>query len=196
MKVNIQRQAFKLLFLKLFCAHAGCPEAKKQLFLRDLMDLMQKKMKASSTDSDEATDKWQASKEERVATWHFVMLDKNKNKVRAALGLSFLILFVYRNWRIFIVNISLRLQVLERKEWKSFRAMVANSRQLRRCGKKLPRYCDINNDRRISMTEWLSCLNAQRPTTGTLSFYLLFIRKQEIKITELDKQMLYMFLYL
>ncbi|XP_011499752.1 PREDICTED: SPARC-related modular calcium-binding protein 2 [Ceratosolen solmsi marchali] len=117
----------------------GCPEAKKQLFLRDLMDLMQKKMKASSTDSDEATDKWQASKEERIATWHFVMLDKNKNKV------------------------------LERKEWKSFRAMVANSRQLRRCGKKLPRYCDINNDRRISMTEWLSCLNAQRPATGDSS---------------------------
>lgn len=113
----------------------GCPELKKQLFLRDLMDLMQKKMKASSTDSDETTAKWQASKEERVATWHFVMLDKNKNKV------------------------------LERKEWKNFRTMVANNRQLRRCGKKLPRYCDINNDRRISMTEWLSCLNAQRPTT-------------------------------
>ncbi|XP_011696655.1 PREDICTED: SPARC-related modular calcium-binding protein 2-like isoform X3 [Wasmannia auropunctata] len=113
----------------------GCPELKKQLFLRDLMDLMQEKMEASNIDSNETTVKWQASKEERVATWHFVMLDKNKNKV------------------------------LEKKEWKSFRTMVASSRQLRRCGKKLPRYCDINNDRRISMTEWLSCLNAQRPTT-------------------------------
>lgn len=58
----------------------GCPELKKQLFLRDLMDLMQTKMKESSTDSDET--KWQVSKEERIATWHFVMLDKNKNKVR------------------------------------------------------------------------------------------------------------------
>ncbi|XP_076668884.1 SPARC related modular calcium binding-like protein magu isoform X3 [Andrena cerasifolii] len=112
----------------------GCPEQKKQLFLRDLMDLMQKKMKASGTDSDETTAKWQASKEEQIATWHFVMLDKNKNKV------------------------------LERKEWKSFRTMVASNRLLQRCGKRLPRYCDINNDRRISMTEWLSCLNAQRPT--------------------------------
>ncbi|XP_008216799.1 SPARC-related modular calcium-binding protein 1 isoform X1 [Nasonia vitripennis] len=120
-------------------ARPGCPEPKKQQFLRDLMDLMQKKMKASSTDSDEATDKWQASKEERVATWHFVMLDKNKNKF------------------------------LERKEWKSFRTMVANNPQLRRCGKKLPRYCDINNDREISMTEWLSCLNAQRPATADSS---------------------------
>ncbi|KAL6256579.1 hypothetical protein P5V15_012689 [Pogonomyrmex californicus] len=113
----------------------GCPELKKQLFLRDLMDLMQEKMETSSNDSNETTVKWEASKEERIATWHFVMLDKNKNKV------------------------------LERKEWKSFRTMVANNKQLRRCGKKLPKYCDINNDRRISMTEWLSCLNAQRPTT-------------------------------
>ncbi|KYN16594.1 SPARC-related modular calcium-binding protein 1 [Trachymyrmex cornetzi] len=112
----------------------GCPELKKQLFLRDLMTLMQEKMEASNIDSNETTVKWQASKEERIATWHFVMLDKNKNKV------------------------------LEKKEWKNFRTMVANNRQLRRCGKKLPRYCDINNDRRISMTEWLSCLNAQRPT--------------------------------
>ncbi|KAI4503903.1 hypothetical protein M0802_001306 [Mischocyttarus mexicanus] len=114
----------------------GCPELKKQIFLRDLMDLMQKKMKASSTDSSEITANWQASKEEQVATWHFVMLDKNKNKI------------------------------LERKEWKSFRTMVSNNRLLRKCGKKLPRYCDINNDRRISMTEWLSCLNAQHVVTA------------------------------
>lgn len=59
----------------------GCPESKKQLFLRDLMDLMQEKMEASNTDSNETTIKWPASKEERIATWHFVMLDKNKNKV-------------------------------------------------------------------------------------------------------------------
>ncbi|XP_057330893.1 SPARC-related modular calcium-binding protein 2 isoform X3 [Microplitis mediator] len=111
----------------------GCPDEKKEIFLRDLIDLMDKKMKASTADSVEATDKWPASKEERIATWHFVMLDKNKNKV------------------------------LERKEWKSFRTMVASNRHLRRCGKKLPRYCDINNDRRISMTEWLSCLHAQQP---------------------------------
>ncbi|KAH0944986.1 hypothetical protein HN011_006466, partial [Eciton burchellii] len=111
----------------------GCPELKKQLFLRDLMDFMQKKMMTSNNDSDETTVKWEISEEERIATWHFVMLDKNKNKI------------------------------LERKEWKNFRTMIANSKQLRRCGKKLPRYCDINNDRRISMTEWFSCLNTQRP---------------------------------
>jgi len=64
-----------------FLTFIGCPELKKQLFLRDLMTLMQEKMEASNIDSNETTVKWQASKEERIATWHFVMLDKNKNKV-------------------------------------------------------------------------------------------------------------------
>jgi len=67
------------------------------------------------------------------------------------------------------------LQILERKEWKNFRTMIANSKQLRRCGKKLPRYCDINNDRRISMTEWFSCLNTQRPIAGIICLrFLIF----------------------
>lgn len=61
-------------------------------------------------------------------------------------------------------------QVLERNEWKSFRAMISAHRKLRRCGKKLPRYCDVNHDRKISMTEWLNCLNAQRSATGTPMF--------------------------
>lgn len=53
--------------------------------------------------------------------------------------------------------------------------MVSNNRLLRKCGKKLPRYCDINNDRRISMTEWLSCLNAQHSVTGELLYQRYFI---------------------
>jgi len=48
---------------------------------------------------------------------------------------------------------------LDKKEWKAFRTVVAAQKGLRRCGKRLPRFCDVNNDRRISMTEWASCLN-------------------------------------
>jgi hypothetical protein len=59
------------------------------------MDLMQEEMEASSMDSNETTVKWQASKEERIATWHFVMLDKNKNKVLDKRQLSFIILPSY-----------------------------------------------------------------------------------------------------
>ena len=38
-------------------------------------------MKAADIDPDETSDQWQVSKEEKIATWYFVMLDKNKNKV-------------------------------------------------------------------------------------------------------------------
>ncbi|XP_037034682.1 SPARC-related modular calcium-binding protein 2 isoform X4 [Bradysia coprophila] len=71
-----------------------------------------------------------ASEDEKVATLSFVLLDKNKNKV----------------W--------------ERKEWKTFRDLVTAARALRKCGKKMPRYCDVNNDKKITLSEWLNCLNA------------------------------------
>lgn len=116
---------------------SGCPEPKKEIFLRDLMQLLHRKMKSADPDSNETFAKWQVPKEERTATWHFVMMDINKNKV------------------------------LERKEWKNFRSMVAYYPHLRQCGKKFPKYCDVNNDRRINMAEWLSCLNAQQFTPET-----------------------------
>lgn len=75
---------------------------------------------------------WKASKEEQVATWTFVVYDKNKNKM------------------------------LDKSEWKSFKETVMVVKTLRKCGKKLPRYCDINKDRQISMTEWLDCLNTNK----------------------------------
>lgn len=52
---------------------------------------------------------------------------------------------------------------LERKEWKTFRAIVAVNKNLRRCGKRLPKFCDVNNDRRISITEWTNCLHRRGP---------------------------------
>lgn len=43
--------------------------------------------------------------------------------------------------------------------------MIYFFRHLRKCGKKLPRYCDVNSDRKITLTEWLDCLQAQRVST-------------------------------
>ncbi|XP_050323697.1 SPARC-related modular calcium-binding protein 1 isoform X1 [Bactrocera neohumeralis] len=79
------------------------------------------------------------SEDERIATLSFVLLDKNKNKV----------------W--------------ERKEWKTFREMVTSSKTLRKCGKKMPRYCDVNGDKKITLTEWLNCLQTQRNEVQTTS---------------------------
>ncbi|XP_055859264.1 SPARC-related modular calcium-binding protein 2 isoform X2 [Episyrphus balteatus] len=72
------------------------------------------------------------SEDERIATLSFVFLDKNKNK----------------SW--------------ERKEWKTFRELVTANKTLGKCGKKMPRYCDVNSDKKITLSEWLNCLNAQR----------------------------------
>ncbi|KAH8407541.1 hypothetical protein KR222_005115 [Zaprionus bogoriensis] len=72
------------------------------------------------------------SEDERIATLSFVYLDKNKSK----------------SW--------------ERKEWKIFRDLVTSASNLSKCGKKMPRYCDVNGDKKISLAEWESCLQAQR----------------------------------
>ncbi|XP_037950351.1 SPARC-related modular calcium-binding protein 2-like isoform X2 [Teleopsis dalmanni] len=72
-----------------------------------------------------------SSEDERIATQSFLLLDKNMNKA----------------W--------------ERKEWKTFRELVMNSKTLRKCGKKMPRYCDANGDKKITLTEWLNCLQTQ-----------------------------------
>ncbi|XP_033251430.1 SPARC-related modular calcium-binding protein 2-like isoform X4 [Drosophila miranda] len=80
------------------------------------------------------------TEDERIATLSFVYLDKNKNK----------------SW--------------ERREWKVFRDLVTSASNLRRCGKKMPRYCDVNGDKKISLAEWLNCLQssprAQSATTA------------------------------
>lgn len=101
---------------------------------------------------------WQATREEKAATWNFVVLDKNKNKV------------------------------LERKEWKVFRALVSASKQLRRCGKKLPRYCDVNSDQKISLSEWLECLNTTRNIPGGNSKFYLLLFVGEINLFLLQCQ--------
>ncbi|XP_070140909.1 SPARC-related modular calcium-binding protein 2 isoform X4 [Drosophila kikkawai] len=77
------------------------------------------------------------SEDERIATLSFVYLDKNKNK----------------SW--------------ERREWKVFRDLVTSASNLRRCGKKMPRYCDINGDKKISLAEWLNCLQASPRESAT-----------------------------
>lgn len=114
----------------------GCPENKKIAFLKELLEFlhneMTKKLNGNSNSFNSLA--WIDSKEEQAATWSFVVLDTNKNKM------------------------------LERNEWKAFKKQVEKVKKLKKCGKKLPRYCDSNKDMLISMTEWLDCLNIQQST--------------------------------
>lgn len=121
----------------------GCADEKKALFLRDLIEFLHKRMLEMTNGTKNFNNlPWISSKEEQAATWSFVVFDKNKNKM------------------------------LDRNEWKSFKEIVSSVKSLRKCGKKLPRYCDINKDRHISMTEWLDCLNVQH---GELKFCYMAI---------------------
>ncbi|XP_050684188.1 SPARC-related modular calcium-binding protein 1 isoform X2 [Leptidea sinapis] len=116
----------------------GCPEPMKTIFLRDLMRFFISKMATSINGTGPGEMvKWGASKEEQAATWTYVMLDKDKNKA------------------------------LERREWKSFHQLISNMEQLRRCGRKLPRYCDVNHDSKISITEWMACLEVTQASQGS-----------------------------
>ncbi|KAJ8969299.1 hypothetical protein NQ314_001838 [Rhamnusium bicolor] len=118
----------------------GCPDDKKILFLKELLQFLHTRMsEIVNSTSSFNSLAWIALKEEQAATWSFVVFDKNKNKM------------------------------LERNEWKTFKEMVGSIKGLRKCGKKLPKYCDSNKDRQISMTEWLECLNVQQGITLTNS---------------------------
>ncbi|XP_057661920.1 SPARC-related modular calcium-binding protein 2 isoform X1 [Diorhabda carinulata] len=111
----------------------GCPDDKKFIFLKELIQFLYNKMTEITNGTNTSSFNNLAwKKDEQVATWSFVIFDKNKNKM------------------------------LERSEWKAFKDMVGGVKGLRKCGKKLPRYCDSNKDRQISMTEWLECLSIKQ----------------------------------
>ncbi|XP_044732171.1 SPARC-related modular calcium-binding protein 1 isoform X2 [Chrysoperla carnea] len=76
-------------------------------------------------------------REEKAAVWSFNYFDKNGS------------------------------QFLEKKEWKIFRSMVEQKKNLRHCGKKLPRYCDINGDKKITLEEWNNCLGVNNNATNS-----------------------------
>lgn len=54
-------------------------------------------------------------------------------------------------------NFSL-LKIFERPEWKKYRTEISKDKKLKLCGKKLPRHCDVNEDRKLTMSEWVDCL--------------------------------------
>ncbi|CAG9781876.1 unnamed protein product [Diatraea saccharalis] len=109
----------------------------KSKFLRDLRSFFITKMTTATNGTGPGEMvRWGASNEEQAATWTYVMLDKDKNKA------------------------------LERREWKAFHQLIANVEQLRRCGRKLPRYCDVNHDTKISITEWMACLEVTQASQG------------------------------
>ncbi|XP_014243893.1 SPARC-related modular calcium-binding protein 2 isoform X1 [Cimex lectularius] len=120
----------------------GCSENTKRVFLNDLLAFFKHMKVIQGTTSADKTailkEDQSTAEKESIAQWYFYQLDINKNKV------------------------------LDRKEWKTFRSTIAQHNRLRHCGKKLPRYCDVNHDRKISITEWFNCLSIHEETSKTV----------------------------
>lgn len=134
----------------------GCPENKKNAFLKDLLDFFHNEMTRNLNSNNNFSNlPWIGSKEEQAATWSFVVLDNDKSKK------------------------------LEKKEWKSFKKQIEKVKKLKKCGKRLPRYCDINKDSFITMTEWLDCLKIQQgklsiiKLMSKITLYLIFFLVQK-----------------
>ena len=61
--------------------------------------------------------------------------------------------------------------VLTRREMKAFRGQMRAVVRPRKCGRSFLRYCDQNSDRRISRSEWNSCLGITENSESPLPLY-------------------------
>ncbi|CAH1392476.1 unnamed protein product [Nezara viridula] len=74
---------------------------------------------------------------EQFAIWTFQVIDTSKNKF------------------------------LDKKEMGPLRTLLLSfSPNVKRCGKKFARYCDVNHDKKISLTEWVNCLDTESSAVG------------------------------
>ncbi|XP_050406400.1 SPARC-related modular calcium-binding protein 2 isoform X4 [Patella vulgata] len=119
----------------------GCPFQIKRKFLMDLMSDLSEEMASISGNNNVNTvpndtsipmsqriAQWKASRV-KVAEWKLLSLDTNKNKV------------------------------LERKEWKKFRKSNLKAKKYpRKCRRNFLRFCDMDKNKQVTMTEWKECM--------------------------------------
>ncbi|XP_059156233.1 SPARC-related modular calcium-binding protein 1-like isoform X2 [Physella acuta] len=110
----------------------GCPLEHKRKFLIDLMaDLTEERKKSLlEGDNHNNTNPTETlAQRETVARWKLKNLDKNNNGI------------------------------LERKEWRPFRkTTLKNKSYPRKCRRSFLRYCDEDNNKKITFEEWKDCL--------------------------------------
>lgn len=101
---------------------------------------------------------------EQIVSRGFHNLDTNKNKV--SFHFLRMISQIPSSLYVQFSRIDFDQQALDRKEWKIFRSLVATiNKNLKKCGRKFLRYCDANQDNKVSLTEWLQCTNTQNIAT-------------------------------
>ncbi|PRD33836.1 UNVERIFIED_CONTAM: hypothetical protein NCL1_16466 [Trichonephila clavipes] len=119
-------------------AFLSCSLHKKQEFLDELVKSfiqeMQEDAKNRSVNIDTPTP-------EKAARWKFASIDANNNTALDK-----------REWKIF------------KKEWRTFHKDSKQKKRLRKCWRNLPRFCDENDNQKITIDEWLACTSITRVT--------------------------------
>uniref|UniRef100_A0AAY4BJG1 SPARC related modular calcium binding 2 n=1 Tax=Denticeps clupeoides TaxID=299321 RepID=A0AAY4BJG1_9TELE len=114
----------------------GCPGAKKAEFLTSVLDALSTDMVQAVTDPASASRMLEPDPshtlEERVVHWYFSQLDKNSS---GDIG---------------------------KKEIKPFKRLLRKKSKPKKCVKKFVEYCDISNDKALSLQELMGCLGVTK----------------------------------
>ncbi|XP_069091070.1 SPARC-related modular calcium-binding protein 2 isoform X3 [Pleurodeles waltl] len=115
----------------------GCPGGKKHDFLTSVLDALTTDMVQAVSDLSGTSSRLSEpdpshTLEERVVHWYFKQLDKNSN---GDIG---------------------------KKEIKPFKRLLRKKSKPKKCVKKFVEYCDVNNDKSISIQELVGCLGAAK----------------------------------
>ncbi|KAH9502297.1 hypothetical protein Btru_073367 [Bulinus truncatus] len=110
----------------------GCPFEQKRKFLMDLLSDLTEERKKALAETVATSNPLPAENLallETVARWKLKNLDKNNN------------------------------EILEKKEWRPFRkTTLKNKTYPRKCRRSFLRYCDGDNNKKITFDEWKDCL--------------------------------------
>ncbi|XP_031408061.1 SPARC-related modular calcium-binding protein 2 [Meleagris gallopavo] len=125
----------------------GCPGAKKNEFLTSVLDALSTDMVHAVSDPSLSSSRVSEpdpnhTLEERVVHWYFKQLDKNSS---GDIG---------------------------KKEIKPFKRFLRKKSKPKKCVKKFVEYCDVNNDKSLSVQELMGCLGVTKeeaPKTNTES---------------------------
>uniref|UniRef100_A0A8C1BMQ3 SPARC related modular calcium binding 2 n=1 Tax=Cyprinus carpio carpio TaxID=630221 RepID=A0A8C1BMQ3_CYPCA len=124
----------------------GCPGEKKTEFLTSVLDALSTDMVHAVTDPASAGRMLEPDPshtlEERVVHWYFSQLDKNSN---GDIG---------------------------KKEIKPFKRLLRKKSKPKKCVKKFVEYCDINNDKALSLQELMGCLGVTKEEGESLCFLM------------------------
>uniref|UniRef100_A0A8D0L2Q5 SPARC related modular calcium binding 2 n=1 Tax=Sphenodon punctatus TaxID=8508 RepID=A0A8D0L2Q5_SPHPU len=115
----------------------GCPGAKKNEFLTSVLDALSTDMVHAVSDPSLSSSRLSEpdpnhTLEERVVHWYFKQLDKNSS---GDIG---------------------------KKEIKPFKRFLRKKSKPKKCVKKFVEYCDVNNDKSLTVPELMGCLGVTK----------------------------------